>query len=126
MKITIKTPAAPTTLSVPSNPPFKALKRKERVGKKGVPRPKKLKQILAAEGYEKLSVDTPTYFAADAPPSSYPSKRWCDLTGLPAPYIDPKTKLRYANASAFRAIRRLPEDSISGLLQLRNALVTLK
>lgn len=34
----------------------------------------------------------------DAPPSLKPAKRYCDVTGLEAPYTDPKSRLRYHNA----------------------------
>lgn len=45
---------------------------------------------------------------------------------LQAPYTDPRTKLRYANAEVFKLIRSLPEDTIQGYLSLRNAAVVLK
>jgi INO80 complex subunit C len=34
----------------------------------------------------------------EAPPSLRPSKKYCDITGLEAPYTDPKSRLRYHNA----------------------------
>lgn len=34
----------------------------------------------------------------EAPPSLRPSKKYCDVTGLEAPYTDPKSRLRYHNA----------------------------
>jgi len=45
---------------------------------------------------------------------------------MQAPYTDPRTKLRYANAEVFKLIRSLPEDTIQGYLALRNAAVVLK
>lgn len=34
----------------------------------------------------------------EAPPSLRPPKKYCDVTGLEAPYTDPKSRLRYHNA----------------------------
>ncbi len=38
-----------------------------------------------------------TYTNIESAPSLAPQKRYCDITGLPAPYNDPKTRLRYHN-----------------------------
>ncbi|KAH9554223.1 hypothetical protein CY35_08G053400 [Sphagnum magellanicum] len=62
----------------------------------------------------------------EAPPSMYPAKKYCDITGFEAPYTDPRTKLRYANTEVFKLIRSLPDDYIQGYLALRNAAVVLK
>ncbi len=62
----------------------------------------------------------------EAPPSIYPAKKYCDLTGQPARYTDPKSKLRYADAAAFEALRRLPPDTVQLYLGLRRAAVVLK
>ena len=62
----------------------------------------------------------------EAPPSLYPPKRYCDLTGQPARYTDPVTKLRFADAAAFDAARRLPPDAVQRYLALRRAAVVLK
>jgi len=62
----------------------------------------------------------------EAPPSTYPAKKYCDLTGLPARYTDPKTKLRYADAAAFEALRRLTPEQVQAYLALRRAAVVLK
>jgi INO80 complex subunit C len=56
----------------------------------------------------------------------YPSKKWCDLSGAHAPYCDPKTKLRYADAAAFDAARRLSPEAVQLYLGLRRAAVVLK
>lgn len=56
-----------------------------------------------ASALQKLSLASgqpaPTYANIEAAPSFHPahSRHWCDITGLPASYVDPKTKLRYAN-----------------------------
>ena len=62
----------------------------------------------------------------EAPPSTYPAKKFCDLTGQPARYTDPKTKLRYADAAAFETLRRLPPEQLQAYLALRRAAVVLK
>lgn len=46
----------------------------------------------------KLTVDACTDHEYEAPPSLRPSKKYCDITGLEAPYTDPKSRLRYHNA----------------------------
>lgn len=47
-------------------------------------------------------------------------------TGCEAPYIDPKTQLRYASAEAFRIARSLTEDEVQARLAIRNAQSVLK
>lgn len=46
-------------------------------------------------------------FTPDAHPSLLPTKKYCDITGLPARYTDPKTKLRYHDLEVFNVIRQL-------------------
>ncbi|KAK3006538.1 hypothetical protein RJ639_017693 [Escallonia herrerae] len=53
----------------------------------------------------------------------HPCKRICDITGFEAPYYDPRTNLRYANAEVFKAIRSLPNDYVQRYLALRDAAV---
>lgn len=86
----------------------------------------RLRQLLQSEGYDELPASAPTYVNMEAPPSTYPPKRYCDLTGLEAPYIDPKTGLRYANAQLFGYLRALPADAVQARLALRRAEVVLK
>ncbi|KAL5713972.1 hypothetical protein ACHQM5_015997 [Ranunculus cassubicifolius] len=87
---------------------------------------KHLKQIIQAENYQNYPPDEPNYVNIESPPSLYPSKKFCDITGFEAPYIDPRTKIRYANADVFKQIRALPNDYIQRYLTLRNAAVVLK
>ncbi|KAJ9213636.1 hypothetical protein DTO166G4_4718 [Paecilomyces variotii] len=44
-----------------------------------------------------------TYTNIESAPSLHPShqKHYCDITGLPAPYTDPKTRLRYHDKEIF-------------------------
>lgn len=60
-----------------------------------------------------------THASLSAPPSTKPIKLYSDLSGLPAPYKDPKTKLRYANTQEYQMIQHLSPDVILGLLSLR-------
>ena len=85
---------------------------------------KRLKQIAANEGA--ASTALPKYSTLEAGPSLYPAKKYCDLTGLPAKYLDPKTKLRYAHKELFQVVRSLPNDLVQACLALRNAHVVLR
>ncbi|EPS67760.1 hypothetical protein M569_07015, partial [Genlisea aurea] len=87
---------------------------------------KHLKQIIQAENYQNYPPDQPNYVNIDAPPSTRPCKRICDITGYEAPYLDPRTKLRYANAEVFKLIRSLPNGYAQRYLALRNAAVVLR
>lgn len=46
--------------------------------------------------------------------------------GCEAPYVDPKTHLRYANTEAFKIARSLTEDEVQARLGIRNAQSVLK
>ncbi|KAJ2817146.1 Co-chaperone [Coemansia erecta] len=88
---------------------------------------KNLKQVVAQEQADgDWPVDFPAYWAIDAPPSLVPQKKYCDITGLPAKYTDPKTNVRYHSAEVYRIVRTLPPGSEQQYLALRNANVTLK
>lgn len=87
---------------------------------------KRVRHHVAAENYAALPASVPTFVTLDAPPSTYPPAVYCDITGLPAPYTDPVTKLRFANADAFRAARSLSTDEVQARLALRGAATVLK
>uniref|UniRef100_A0A1A9W949 Vps72/YL1 C-terminal domain-containing protein n=1 Tax=Glossina brevipalpis TaxID=37001 RepID=A0A1A9W949_9MUSC len=82
---------------------------------------KSLKQIIAQEKSLPWSQEMITYNSLNAPPSLKPAKKYSDISGLIAPYMDPQTKLYYHNAEEFRIIRSLPSDIIQGYLALRGA-----
>ncbi|KAL2208922.1 hypothetical protein CC79DRAFT_1320477 [Sarocladium strictum] len=67
-----------------------------------------------------------TYTNIESAPSLAHAKRYCDITGLPAPYIDPKTRLRYHNREVFGFIRSLPQGVPEQYLESRNAHTILK
>lgn len=69
-----------------------------------------------------------TYTNIESAPSLLPShqKHYCDITGLPAPYTDPKTRLRYHNKEVFGVIRNLGQGVPEKYLEARGAHVILK
>ncbi|EPX74635.1 Ino80 complex subunit Ies6 [Schizosaccharomyces octosporus yFS286] len=97
------------------NPNYKAQPRRNR----------NLKQILQNDPIQndptKLS-----YSSIEAPPSILPQPKYCDITGLPAPYTDPKTRLRYHNKEIYSLIRELPSGVDQEYLKLRSSDIVLK
>ncbi|KAI9926134.1 hypothetical protein ASPWEDRAFT_160227, partial [Aspergillus wentii DTO 134E9] len=69
-----------------------------------------------------------TYTNIESAPSvhSFHQKRYCDITGLPAPYTDPKTRLRYHDKEVFSVIRTLAQGVPETYLEARGANVILK
>ncbi|XP_018541737.1 INO80 complex subunit C [Lates calcarifer] len=82
---------------------------------------KNLKQILALERTLPWKLSDPNYYNIDAPPSLKPAKKYSDISGLPANYTDPQTKLRFTSTEEFSYIRLLPTDVVTGYLALRKA-----
>lgn len=68
----------------------------------------------------------PTFWNIEAPPPLIPPKHYCDLTGLPAPYTDPKTNLRFHSKEIYAIIKGLPHGAENAYLGLRNAAMVLK
>ncbi|KAL3481436.1 hypothetical protein BJX99DRAFT_219004 [Aspergillus californicus] len=71
---------------------------------------------------------TVTYTNIEAAPSLHPSQKrpYCDITGLPSSYTDPKTRLRYHDKEVFGVIRTLGQGVPESYLELRAAHVVLK
>jgi INO80 complex subunit C len=69
-----------------------------------------------------------TYTNIESAPSLHPahSKQYCDITGLPSRYTDPKTKLRYYDKEIFGVVRTLPPGGPDQYLAARGANVVLK
>ncbi|CAB1334685.1 unnamed protein product [Coregonus sp. 'balchen'] len=82
---------------------------------------KNLKQILSVERTLPWKVNDPSYYSIDAPPSLKPAKKYSDISGLPANYTDPQTKLRFTSSEEFSFLRLLPTDAVTGYLALRKA-----
>ncbi|OWM83974.1 chromatin-remodeling complex subunit ies6 [Punica granatum] len=115
-------------LVLPAYFSFKRIQSHEKYpkGQSSARRFKHLKQIIQAENFQNYPPDEPNYVNIESPPSMHPCKRICDITGYEAPYLDPRTKLRYANTEVFKIIRSLPNDHVQRYLSLRNAAVVLK
>ncbi|CAD6264093.1 unnamed protein product [Miscanthus lutarioriparius] len=73
---------------------------------------KHLRHLLQSADAFSMPPDRPNYMNIQSPPSIYPPKRYCDLTGFEAPYVDPRTKLRYADPEVFKQIRMLPDEYV--------------
>lgn len=82
------------------------------------------KSLKAAGGLG--AAPTATYTNIESAPSLAHSKRYCDITGLPAPYLDPKTRLRYHNREVFGLIRTMPQGAPEMYLEARGAHTVLK
>ncbi|CAO1627680.1 unnamed protein product [Sympodiomycopsis kandeliae] len=67
----------------------------------------------------------PTFLSVEAPPSLRPAKKYCDVTGLIAPYTDPKTGLRYHSAEIYEIIKEFPPGVDTAYLALRGKVNTL-
>ncbi|KAI4103425.1 MAG: hypothetical protein LQ345_007331 [Seirophora villosa] len=69
-----------------------------------------------------------TYTNIESAPSLHPAHQhhYCDITGLPAPYTDPKSRLRYHNKEVFEVVRALPQSVAEKYLEARGAHVVLK
>ncbi|KDN45968.1 hypothetical protein K437DRAFT_256384 [Tilletiaria anomala UBC 951] len=70
--------------------------------------------------------DVPKYFTVEAPPSLRARKKYCDVTGLIAPYTDPRTRLRYHSAEIFEIIRNFGPGMDQAYLALRGDSTSIK
>ncbi|KAL5649597.1 hypothetical protein ACJX0J_040406, partial [Zea mays] len=73
---------------------------------------KHLRHLLQSADASSMPPDRPNYMNIQSPPSIYPPKRYCDLTGFEARYVDPRTKLRYSDPEVFKQIRMLPDEYV--------------
>ena len=67
-----------------------------------------------------------TYTGIAAAPSLKPKKKYCDITGLPAKYRDPKTGLYYFNAEIYGVVKTLTTGQVQEYLAARGANTVLK
>ncbi len=83
---------------------------------------------LAAGGAPAFAAGAPsvTYTNIESAPSLAPQRRYCDITGLSAPYTDPKTRLRYHNSEVFGVIRSFQAGVAEQYLEMRGAHTVLK
>lgn len=82
---------------------------------------KSLKQVITTEKALPWPDNVVHYSSINAPPSFKPAEKFSDLSGLPAPYTDPQTRLRFANKEEYATITGLPMDITAGYLALRGA-----
>ncbi|GAB7364551.1 hypothetical protein MBLNU230_g5358t1 [Neophaeotheca triangularis] len=73
-----------------------------------------------------MTVPSVTYTSIAAAPSLKPKKKYCDITGLPAKYKDPKTGLYYCNAEVYAVIKGLGTEQVQEYLGARGANTVLK
>jgi INO80 complex subunit C len=83
-------------------------------------------QPAAAAAQQPLATPSYTYTSIQAAPSFKPKQKYCDITGLPAPYSDPKTGLRYHNTEVYSVIRTLNTTQVQEILAARGAHTVLK
>ncbi|KAI0258260.1 hypothetical protein BC834DRAFT_102304 [Gloeopeniophorella convolvens] len=60
-----------------------------------------------------------SYLSIEAPPSVLPQRRYCDITGLEAPYTDPITGLRFHDKSIYELIKGLSASAAKDYLAAR-------
>lgn len=75
---------------------------------------------------QQLVTPSYTYTSIQAAPSFKPKLKYCDITGLPAPYSDPKTGLRYHNTEVYAGIKGLSTAQVQEYLAARGAHTVLK
>lgn len=83
-------------------------------------------QRAAANVNSSLGGPGATYTNIESAPTLAPTKHYCDITGLAAPYTDPKTRLRYANKEVFLVARGLGQGVAEMYLEARGAHTILK
>jgi len=78
-----------------------------------------MKQIIDRENFHLMAADTPTYVSIRSAPSSLPVRKYCDVSGLPAAYTDPRTRLHFHSTSEYKQIQAQSTDTIKIMLELR-------
>ncbi|KAK7519167.1 YL1 nuclear protein C-terminal domain-containing protein [Phyllosticta citriasiana] len=81
---------------------------------------------MVAKGGNMSNGPAVTYTNVEAPPSLQVKRKYCDITGLPSKYTDPKTRLRYHNAEVFGIIRTMGQSVTENYLAARGAHTVLK
>jgi len=83
-----------------------------------------LERNMRSNGFS--NAPSATYTNIESAPSLAHSKHYCDITGLGAPYTDPKTRLRYHDKEVFGVIRTLGQGVAEQYLEARGAHTVLK
>lgn len=89
---------------------------------------KDLSRLVLDKQARQAAVSGPsvTYTSIAAAPSLKPKKRYCDVTGLPAKYRDPKSGLQYYNVEVYGVVKGLSTQQIQEYLAARGANTVLK
>jgi len=83
-----------------------------------------LERNMRSSGFP--SAPNATYTNIESAPTLAHPKHYCDITGLSAPYTDPKTRLRYHNKEIFGVVRSLGQGVAEQYLEARGAHTILK
>ncbi|PFH47696.1 hypothetical protein AMATHDRAFT_50112 [Amanita thiersii Skay4041] len=93
---------------------------------------------------EELDEEVPTYTSIEAPPSVWPQRHYCDITGLEvtclrtitlklphirllqAPYTDPATGLRFYDKSIYEIVKGLSTSTAKEYLSARGVNTIVK
>ncbi|KAI5161568.1 INO80 complex subunit C [Nematocida ausubeli] len=75
---------------------------------------KTLKQLQA-----RIASESPLYTALFNRVSVKPQLQLCDITGLPAKYVCPKTGLQYNSCKVYKKIREMPTEAAQTLGSVR-------
>lgn len=67
-----------------------------------------------------------TYTSLAAAPSFTPKRKYCDVTGLPSRYQDPKSGLRYFDKEIFAIVKTMQTAQVQEFLSTRGAHTILK
>ncbi|KDQ08065.1 hypothetical protein BOTBODRAFT_38286 [Botryobasidium botryosum FD-172 SS1] len=70
-------------------------------------------------GAEGSFEDILSYLSIEAAPSVMPQRRYCDVTGLEAPYKDPRTGLRFHDKTIYELIKNLNPAATQAYLAVR-------
>nr|POF04203.1 chromatin-remodeling complex subunit ies6 [Quercus suber] len=87
---------------------------------------KSARQSLNGSSFAIFNGPSVTYTSIAAAPSLKPKKKYCDITGLPAKYTDPKTGLFYHNAEVYKVVKALNTTQVQEYLAIRGANTVLK
>lgn len=93
----------------------------------GVPKPQAHDTQSNGGPVQSMSMSV-TYTNIESAPSLHPSsrKKYCDVTGLPTSYTDPKSRLRYYNSEIYGFVQGLSQGQREGYLAARGAHTVLK
>lgn len=92
----------------------------------GTPQPEAAAVVATPPVQQPTTAPTYTFTSIQAAPSFKPKQKYCDITGLPAPYSDPKTGLRYFNTEVYSVIKTLSTTQVQEYLAARGAHTVLK